>query len=69
MTAKKRAEEIIVRFLALTPNTHLSYHKQCATIVLDEIIKLIKELEFGYDRDFSIEIRWQEEIKQELQSL
>lgn len=36
MTPKEKAENITGQFVALTPNTSLSFHKQCALIVAEE---------------------------------
>lgn len=36
MSPKEKAERIIGQFVALTPNTSLSFHKQCALIVAEE---------------------------------
>lgn len=36
MDAKKKAEELVGKFVALTPNTSIAFHKQCALIVAEE---------------------------------
>ena len=75
MTPKEKAEIITGRFVALSPNTSLYFHKQCALIVVDEIINNCTWSWNWYKKQGYIDVRdelktdyWQE-VKQEIESL
>ena len=41
MTPEEKAHQILGRYVALAPNTILAFHKQCAIVTVEEIIKEI----------------------------
>lgn len=76
MTAKQQANKLVTNYLILFPEFHndLEYGyndvkaKQCAVILVDEIIKVLIQL---FDEEFTLindVIYWQE-VKQEIEKL
>ena len=63
MTAKEKAEELVLKYLRIDNNTREWFNKhiakQCALIAVDEIIKVMSDSQDWY---------W-EEVKQEIEKL
>lgn len=75
MTAKERAEKLVGEFVALSPNAHLAFHKQCALIALravaDSSVIMYKDI---YPKGFPYfsESKWAkqlDEVEHEIQKL
>ena len=70
MTAKEKAEELVLRYLRINNNTkewfNLHIAKQCALIAVDEILFV---LEFNLDFKMIRSIEYYLEVKQEIKKL
>ena len=72
MTPKEKSQKLIAKYSSLTITSHKTdsiflpsrqFSKQCASIVVDEIMKITSE---SYDIDH---INWWKEVKQEIEKL
>ena len=67
MTAKEKAEELVLRYLRINNNTkewfNLHIAKQCALIAVDEILNINL-----VEKDFSLSHYWLD-VKDEIQNL
>ena len=70
MTAKQKAEELVLKYLRINNNTkewfNLHIAKQCALIAVDEILFV---LEFNLDFKMEKSIAYYLEVKQEIKKL
>ena len=66
MTPKEKAEIITGRFVALSPNTSLYFHKQCALITVDEILNSGDKNIWGIPAP---SIYYWEQVKEEIKKL
>ena len=72
MTAKEKAEELVLKMYAVRSNSvsdiTLHFSKQCALIAVDEIVKELRDIAFNYDIENLPFLYWQE-IKYEIEKL
>ena len=66
MTPKEKAKELVLKYYLLIPMNTISFAKQCALIAVDEIIEAI---DWHYYETPNNEIKYWEQVKQEIEKL
>jgi len=69
MTRIEEAKDIANRMYYTNGNVDSETSKKCSIIAIDFHVSKLKEIEFNYDIDLGVEIRYHESLKQEIEKL